>query len=74
VPEKPKVISLKVEDFLDTACHGCCTARNGGTAIVNPKMCCTLRRNGEYCKPVIEIGMLVCKRTSLENRTTFEEF
>jgi hypothetical protein len=74
VPENPRLIKLSVTDFVDTICHGCCAANAGGVSVENPKMCCDKRRNGEYCSVVIKIGTLVCKRTSLENLTNFEEF
>ena len=69
-----KQIKLSVEDFMDTICHGCCTANNGGTAVMNPKICCSYRRNGNYCNISVKIGTLICKRTSLENLTNFEGY
>lgn len=74
MPESPKLIKLSVADFVDTICHGCCAASNGGISIANPKMCCERRRNGEYCTLATKIGTMICKRTSLENLTNFEGY
>ena len=72
MPENPRKIKLTVPEFLDTICHGCCSS--DGSAIVNPKMACPERRGGRYCPTAIRIGNLICKKTSLENLTYFEEF
>lgn len=72
MPENKKQIKLTVPELIDTICHGCCS--DGGTVVVNPKMACPERRSGRFCPVAIRIGNLVCKKTSLENLTYFEEF
>lgn len=72
MPENKKQIKLTVPEFMDAICHGCCS--DGGKMTVNPKMACPIRRGGEFCETVVQIGAMICKRTSLENLTYFEDY
>lgn len=71
MPERKLVITLSVPAFLDTICQGCVARAMGKPE--NPKMGCKHRYNGEYCQRAMDIGLMICKRTSLENLTNFED-
>ena len=58
-------IKLSRDDYLDSLCRMC--------QHPNSPRICRVRRDGEYCGRVLEIARVVCKRTSLENLTVFEE-
>ena len=71
MPERKIVITLSVPDFLDTICQGCTASTMGKPA--KPNMHCNYRYNGEYCPRALDVGLIICRRTSLENLTNFED-
>lgn len=71
MPQNPRHIKLTVPEFMDSICHGCCS--DNGLSVISPKMACPIRRSGEFCEVAVKIGNIICKRTSLENLTNFEE-
>jgi hypothetical protein len=72
MPPNPRNIKLTVPEFMDSICHGCCS--DNGKTVINPKMACPIRRNGEFCGIAVKIGEIICRRTSLENLTYFEDY
>jgi hypothetical protein len=53
------------EQFLEALCRSCKYPDNPATT-------CSVRRDGWFCQRCIGIAKVVCKKTSLENESIFE--